>query len=185
MINDISKDAEKRMIKSIEALKSDLTKLRTGRAHPSLLEHIKVSYYGTDTPLNQVANIAIENSRTLAVTVWEKDMAGAVEKAIRSSELGLNPMSAGTVIRVPLPPLTEERRRDLVKVIREQAEEARVAIRNIRRDANQMLKDLLKEKDITEDEERRGEANIQKITDKYVSEIDKIIETKEADLMAV
>lgn len=185
MINDISKDAESRMLKSIESLKNDLTKLRTGRAHPSLLEHIKVSYYGTDTPLSQVANIAVENSRTLVVTTWEKDMAPVVEKAIRSSELGLNPMSAGTVIRVPLPPLTEERRKDLVKVIREQAEDARVAIRNIRRDANQMLKDLLKEKQITEDEERRGEGNIQKVTDKYISEIDKIIESKEADLMAI
>lgn len=185
MINDVSKDAENRMVKSLESLKTDLTKLRTGRAHPSLLEHIRVSYYGVDTPLSQVANITIENSRTLAVTTWEKDVAPAVEKAIRSSELGLNPMSAGTVIRVPLPPLTEERRRDLVKVIREQAEDARVAIRNIRRDANQMLKDLLKEKEITEDEERRGEQNIQKVTDKYIAEIDKIIESKEADLMAI
>jgi ribosome recycling factor len=185
MISEVTKDAESRMVKSIEALKSDLTKLRTGRAHPSLLEHIKVSYYGVDTPLNQVANIAIENARTLTVTTWEKDMAPVVEKAIRSSELGLNPMSAGVVIRVPLPQLTEERRRDLVKVIREQGEDARVAIRNIRRDANQMLKDLLKGKEITEDEERRGEVNIQKITDKYIAEIDKIIEAKESDLMSV
>ncbi len=185
MINDVGKDAENRMMKSVEALKSDLMKLRTGRAHPSLLEHIKVAYYGTDTPLTQVANISIENSRTLLVTTWEKEMTTAVEKAIRSSDLGLNPMSAGTVIRVPLPPLTEERRRDLAKVIREQGEEAKVAIRNIRRDANQMLKDLLKEKEITEDESRKGEANIQKITDKYIAEIDKVIETKESDLMAL
>jgi ribosome recycling factor len=185
MIHDISKDAEKRMAKSIESLKSDLSKLRTGRAHPGLLEKIRVSYYGTDTPLSQVATIAIEDSRTLKVTTWEKDMIAPVEKAIRSSELGLNPTTAGTVIRVPLPPLTEERRRDLVKVIREEAENARVAVRNIRRDANQMLKDLLKEKEITEDEERRAQTNIQKLTDKHIAEIDKIIEVKEAELMAV
>lgn len=185
MINELSQDAEKRMVKSVEALKSDLTKLRTGRAHPSLLDHIKVSYYGSETPLNQVANITIENSRTLAVTTWEKDMTPAVEKAIRSSDLGLNPMSAGTVIRVPLPPLTEERRRDMVKLIREEAENARVAIRNIRRDANQMIKELLKEKQITEDDERRAETAIQKLTDKYISEVEKIIETKESDLMTV
>ncbi|MBA2653859.1 MAG: ribosome recycling factor [Gammaproteobacteria bacterium] len=185
MINEVTQDADKRMAKSIDALKHDLTKLRTGRAHPSLLEHIKVSYYGSETPLSQVANIAIENSRTLAVTTWEKDMIGVVEKAIRTSDLGLNPATAGTVIRVPLPPLNEERRRDLVKVIRELAEEARVAIRNIRRDANQMLKDLLKEKAITEDDERRGEVLIQKITDKHVGDIDKIIASKEADLMAI
>lgn len=185
MINDIIADAERRMEKSINALKNDLTKLRTGRAHTSLLDHIKVPYYGTDTPLAQVANISIENSRTLAVTTWEKDMIGAVEKAIRSSDLGLNPISAGTVIRVPLPPLTEERRRDLVKVIRDIAEEARVAIRNVRRDGNQMLKELLKDKEITEDDARRGETNIQKTTDRFISEIDKIIEAKEADLMAV
>jgi ribosome recycling factor len=185
VINEINKDAEQRMVKSVEALKTDLTKLRTGRAHPSLLEHIKVSYYGTETPLSQVANISIENSRTLVVTTWEKDVAPVVEKAIRSSELGLNPSSAGTVIRVPLPALTEERRRDLVKVIRDEAENARVAIRNIRRDANQMLKDLLKDKAITEDEERRGETLIQKITDKHIAEIDKIIELKETDLMSV
>jgi ribosome recycling factor len=185
MISEVAKEAESRMLKSIETLRSDLTKLRTGRAHPSLLEHIKVSYYGVDTPLNQVANVAIENARMLTVTTWEKEMVPVVEKAIRSSELGLNPMSAGVVIRVPLPQLTEERRRDLVKIIREQGEEARVAIRNIRRDANQMLKDLLKEKEITEDEERRGEVTIQKITDKYIAEIDKIIVAKESDLMSV
>ncbi len=185
MINDVSQETQKRMAKSVESLKADLTKLRTGRAHPSLLEHIKVSYYGVETPLSQVANISIENSRTLAVTTWEKDMTGAVEKAIRSSELGLNPQSAGTVIRVPLPALTEERRRDLIKVIREQAEDARVAVRNIRRDANQMLKELLKEKQITEDDERRAQGNIQKLTDKFIKEIDKIVETKETDLMAI
>lgn len=185
MINEVNQDAEKRMIKSIEALRNDLTKLRTGRAHPSLLEHIKVSYYGTDTPLNQVANITVENSRTLAVTTWEKDLTPAVEKAIRSSDLGLNPVAAGTVIRVPLPPLTEERRRDLVKLIREEAENARVAIRNIRRDANQMIKELLKDKQITEDDERRAETAIQKLTDKYIGEVDKIIEAKETEMMAV
>lgn len=185
MITEVNQDAEKRMIKSIEALRNDLTKLRTGRAHPSLLDHIKVSYYGTDTPLNQVANITIENSRTLAVTTWEKDLTPAVEKAIRSSDLGLNPVAAGTVIRVPLPSLTEERRRDLVKLIREEAENARVAIRNIRRDANQMIKELLKDKQITEDDERRAETAIQKLTDKYIGEVDKIVETKETEMMAV
>lgn len=185
MINEVSSDAEKRMVKSIEALKNDLTKLRTGRAHPSLLDHIKVPYYGVDTPLSQVANVSIENSRTLAVTTWEKDLTPAVEKAIRSSDLGLNPVATGTVIRVPLPPLTEERRRDLVKLIREEAENARVAVRNIRRDANQMIKELLKEKQITEDDERRAETSIQKLTDKYISEIDKIINAKESDLMAI
>lgn len=185
MINEVSQDAEKRMVKSIEALKSDLQKIRTGRAHPSLLDHIKVSYYGTETPLNQVANIAIENSRTLTVTTWEKDMGPVVEKAIRSSDLNLNPTSAGTVIRVPLPALTEERRRDLVKLIREEAETARVAIRNIRRDANQMIKEMLKDKAITEDDERRAETNIQKLTDKYIAEVDKTIEAKEADLMTL
>jgi ribosome recycling factor len=185
MINDICKDAENRMIKSIEALRNELGKLRTGRAHPSLLDHIKVSYYGVDTPLNQVANITIENSRTLNVTTWEKDMGPAVEKAIRSSDLGLNPIGAGTVIRVPLPPLTEERRRDLVKVIREKGEDIRIVIRNSRREANQLLKDLLKEKEITEDDERRGEASIQKVTDKYIAEVDKVIEAKESDLMAI
>lgn len=185
MINDINQDAEKRMQKSIETLKNDFTKLRTGRAHPSLLDHVKVSYYGTDTPLNQVANISIESTRMLTVTVWEKDVAPAVEKAIRSSELGLNPQSAGTTIRVPLPPLTEERRKDLVKVIRDQAEDTRIAIRNIRRDANQLLKEMLKEKQITEDEGRRGEVSVQKLTDKYISEVDKIVQAKETDLMAV
>jgi ribosome recycling factor len=185
MINEVSQDVEKRMVKSIESLKNDLAKIRTGRAQPSLLEHIKVPYYGADTPLNQVANVTIENARTLMVTTFEKDMIAVVEKAIRSSEFGLNPVTAGTVIRVPLPPLTEERRKDLVKLIREQAEDARVAIRNIRREANQMLKELLKEKEITEDDEHRGEANIQKITNKFVAEIDKIIEAKEADLLAI
>lgn len=185
MINEVNQDAEKRMIKSIEALRNDLTKLRTGRAHPSLLEHIKVPYYGTDTPLNQVANITVENSRSLAVTTWEKDLTPAVEKAIRSSDLGLNPVAAGTVIRVPLPPLTEERRRDLVKLIREEAENARIAIRNIRRDANQMIKELLKDKQITEDDERRAETAIQKLTDKYIGEVDKIIEAKETEMMAI
>lgn len=185
MITEINKDTEKRMQKCIESLKSDFTKLRTGRAHPSLLEHIRVPYFGVDTPLNQVANVAVESSRMLTVTTWEKDMVPVVEKAIRTSELGLNPSSAGTVIRVPLPPLNEERRKELVKVIRELAEDSRIAIRNVRRDAIQTLKDLLKEKEITEDEERRAQTAIQKLTDKFIAEADKAVETKEAELMTV
>jgi ribosome recycling factor len=185
MINDIGNNAEKRMIKRIEALKNDFTKLRTGRAHPSLLEQIKVSYYGVDTPLNQVANITVENSRTLLVSIWEKDLVAVVEKAIRSSDLGLNPATSGTVVRVPLPPLNEERRRELVKIIREQAEDARVGIRNIRRDANNTLKELFKEKQITEDEQRRAETIVQKLTDKYIGELDQIVANKEADLLTI
>lgn len=185
MINDVNHDAEKRMQKSIESLKTEFTKLRTGRAHPSLLEHIRVPYFGVDTPLNQVANIAVEGSRMLTVSTWEKDMVPVVEKAIRTSDLGLNPNTAGTVIRVPLPPLNEERRKELVKVIRELAEDSRIAIRNVRRDAMQTLKDLLKEKEITEDDERRAETAIQKLTDKYIAEIDKAVQTKESELMTV
>ena len=156
MINDIKKDASERMQKSVAALGSQLSKIRTGRAHPALLDGIQVSYYGADTPLNQVANVTIEDSRTLAISVFDKSLAQAVEKAIMASDLGLNPMSAGTVIRVPLPPLTEERRKDLIKIVRGEVEGGRVAIRNIRRDANGMIKDLLKEKEISEDEERGG-----------------------------
>lgn len=185
MINEINKDTEKRMQKCIESLRGEFTKLRTGRAHPSLLEHIKVAYFGVDTPLNQVANIAVENSRMLTVTTWEKDMVQVVEKAIRTSDLGLNPATAGNVIRVPLPPLNEERRKELVKVIRELAEDSRIAIRNVRRDGMQTLKDLLKEKEITEDDERRGETSIQKLTDKFIAEVDKAVESKEAELMTV
>lgn len=183
MIEDIKKDAETRMGKSIESLKSELTKLRTGRAHTSLLDHITLDYYGNETPLNQVATVSVAEARMLTVTPWEKNMVQAVEKAIITSDLGLNPATSGTVIRVPLPPLTEERRKDMIKVVRQEGENAKVAIRNIRRDANSDLKELLKEKEITEDEERQGEDAIQKITDKFVAEVDNLLEVKEKDLM--
>ncbi len=185
MINEIISDSKSRMQKSVEALQSELSKIRTGRAHPSLLEHIRVPYYGGETPLNQVANIAIESSRCLTVTAWEKDMMPVVEKAIMTSDLGLNPNTAGNVIRVPLPALTEERRRDLTKVVHAEAEKARVAIRNIRREANNDFKDLVKEKDISEDDERRAQAEIQKLTDQFVANIESVIQLKEKDLMAV
>ena len=185
MINDIIKDADSRMQKSIDSLRGELAKVRTGRAHPSLLEHIVVDYYGSDTPLNQVANIGVEDARTLTVTPWEKPMVQAVEKAIMKSDLGLNPNTAGSVIRIPMPQLTEERRRDLVKVVKHEGENAKVAIRNIRRDANSDFKMFEKEKEISEDEERKGQEDIQKITDKYVKEIDDIVSVKETDLMKV
>lgn len=185
MINEILKDARDRMGKSLESLKHDMAKIRTGRAHPSLLEHIMVSYYGVDTPLNQVANIAVEDARTLTITPWEKNMVQPIEKAILNSELGLNPSSAGTVIRVPLPPLTEERRRDLTRIVRQEAEQGKVAIRNIRRDAISQIKELLKEKEISEDEARRAEEQIQKITDEFVAKVDVVLKEKEEELMAV
>lgn len=185
MINDIIADAKVRMEKSVEALKSQLTKVRTGRAHPSLLDGIQVSYYGADTPLRQVANVSIEDSRTLAITVFDKSLTQAVEKAIMASNLGLNPMSAGTVIRVPLPPLTEERRKDLVKLVRGEAEGGRVAIRNIRRDANADFKALLKDKEISEDDERKAADEIQKITDLFVKKVDDVLAEKEKELMEV
>ncbi|PID49548.1 MAG: ribosome recycling factor [Proteobacteria bacterium] len=185
MINDILKDAENRMKKSVEALKTDLTKVRTGRAHPSLLDHVTVDYYGSATPLNQVGNVATEDARTLSISLWDKEMVKAVEKAIMNSDLGLNPATAGTVIRIPVPPLTEERRRDLVKVVRGEGEGAKVAIRNIRRDANNDLKTLEKEKEISEDELHRAEDTVQKLTDKYVKEVDTVLEQKEKDLMAI
>lgn len=185
MIDEIIKDADSRMQKSIESLKGELSKVRTGRAHPSLLEHIMVDYYGNDTPLNQVANIGVEDARTLTVTPWEKPMVQAVEKAIMKSDLGLNPNSAGSVIRIPMPQLTEERRRDLVKVVRHEGENAKVAIRNIRRDANSDFKSLEKEKEISEDAERNAQESIQKITDICVKQIDEIIAEKEVDLMKV
>ncbi len=185
MINEIKKDAETRMKKSIESLKSELTKLRTGRAHTSLLDHINVSYYGSDVPLTQVASITVSDPRTLTVTPWEQNMVGPVEKAIIQSDLGLNPATSGKVIRVPLPPLTEERRKDMIRIVRQEGENARIAVRNIRRDANNDFKSLNKEKEITDDEMRQAEDDIQKITDKYVSEIDKILEDKEKDLMEV
>ena len=185
MINDIKKDAEARMKKSVDALKGELTKLRTGRAHPSLLEHINVDYYGSMVPLSQVGNVGVEDSRTLTITLWERNMIQVVEKAILTSDLGLNPNSAGTVIRIPMPPLTEDRRRELTKVVRHEGEGAKVAVRNIRRDANNDLKELLKSKDISEDDERRGQDEIQKLTDRYIVEVDKVLEAKEKDLMEI
>jgi ribosome recycling factor len=185
VINDIIADAKVRMEKSVEALKSQLSKVRTGRAHPSLLDGIQVSYYGADTPLRQLANVSIEDSRTLAITVFDKSLTQAVEKAIMASNLGLNPMSAGTVIRVPLPPLTEERRKDLVKLVRGEAESGRVAIRNIRRDANADFKALLKDKEISEDDERKAADEIQKITDLFVKKVDDVLAEKEKELMEV
>lgn len=185
MIDEIIKDAESRMGKSVEALSKELTKIRTGRAHPSLLDQVSVDYYGTATPIKQVANVTIEDSRTLVVTPWEKPMVAAVEKAIMNSDLGLNPATAGTVIRIPMPPLTEERRRDLVKVVKGEAESGRVAVRNIRRDANSDFKDLLKEKEITEDESRNAEETIQKLTDTYIARIEEVLATKEKELMEV
>lgn len=185
MIEDIRKDAETRMSKTVESCRHDLAKIRTGRAHPSLLDHITVEYYGSEVPINQVANVAVEDARTLSITPWEKHMVQLVEKAIMTSDLGLNPNTAGTVIRVPLPQLTEERRKDLIRIVRQEAEGSRVAIRNIRRDANNDLKELLKEKEVSEDEERRGQELIQKLTDKYVAEIDQVLEAKEAELMEI
>lgn len=185
MINDIKQDAEARMRKSLEALKAELAKLRTGRAHPSLLDHVTVEYYGSQVALSQVANINVEDARTLTVTPWEKPMVQAVEKAILTSDLGLNPASAGTVIRVPMPPMTEERRRDLVRVVKQEGENAKIAVRNIRRDANGNIKDLLKDKEITEDEARRAEDDVQKITDRFVGEVDKMLAEKEAEVMEI
>ncbi len=185
MINDILKDAERRMKKSIESLKVDLAKIRTGRAHPSILDHLTVDYYGSEVPISQVANISVEDARTLSITPWEKTMVQAVEKSIMKSDLGLNPATAGTVIRVPMPALTEERRRDMIKVVRGEGEGAKVAIRNIRRDANSDFKSLLKDKSISEDEERGAEDSIQKLTDKYVSEVDDVLAVKEKDLLEI
>lgn len=185
VINEIKKDAQERMEKSVEALRNSLQKIRTGRAHPSLLSGISVEYYGAPTPLTQVANVIAEDARTLAITVFDKTLTPLVEKAIMTSDLGLNPMSAGTVIRVPLPPLTEERRKDLVKIVRGEAEGGRVAIRNIRRDANSDLKALLKDKEISEDEDRKAQDEIQKLTDAAVKNVDEVLATKEKELMEV
>ena len=185
MLDDIKKDAGERMSKSVAALELELTKIRTGRAHTSLLDHITVEYYGSQVPLNQVSNVGIEDSRTLIVTPWEKDMVAVIEKAIMTSDLGLNPISAGTVIRVPLPALTEERRKDMIRIVRHEAEGGRIAIRNIRRDALGDAKDLLKEKLIGEDDEHRAHDEIQAITDKYVAEIDKVLAEKESELLEI
>jgi ribosome recycling factor len=185
VLDDIKKDAAKRMDKSIESLRVEMTKLRTGRAHTSLLDHITVEYYGSQVPLGQVSNINIEDSRTLTVSPWEKSMVQAIERAIMHSDLGLNPVTAGTIIRVPLPALTEERRRDMTRLVRQEAEGGRVAIRNIRRDALNDLKELMKEKLIGADEDRRGQEEIQAITDKHIAEIDRVLAEKERDLMEV
>ncbi|MGD8312052.1 MAG: ribosome recycling factor [Gammaproteobacteria bacterium] len=185
MIKEIMKDAGSRMEKTIDSLRQSLGKVRTGRAHPSLLDHLTVEYYGSEMPISQVANIGVEDARTLTVTPWEKQMVQAIEKSILKSDLGLNPATAGTVIRIPMPPLTEETRRELVKVVRHEGEGAKVAIRNIRRDANSDFKDLLKEKEISEDEARKAEDDIQRLTDRYVGEVDKVLTGKETELMEI
>ena len=185
MIKEILTDAETRMGKSVDSLRTELTKIRTGRAHPSLLDQIMVDYYGTDTPINQVANVTVEDSRTLAVAPWEKQMVAVVEKAIINSGLGLNPATSGNLIRIPMPPLTEERRRELVKVVKGEGENAKIAVRNIRRDANSDFKDLLKEKEISEDECRQSEDSVQKLTDRFVTSVDEVIAVKEKELMEI
>jgi ribosome recycling factor len=185
MLNDIKKDATTRMNKSVEAFRQDLTKLRTGRATTAIVDHLKVNYYGSDMPLTQVASVAVADARSLTITPWEKGMVAAVEKAILASDLGLTPNTAGTVIRINLPPLTEERRKELSKHVHAEGEDTKVAIRNIRRDANQQIKELLKEKKITEDEERRSEDDIQKLTDKAIKDVDEVVKAKEQELMAV
>lgn len=184
-VADLKKNIEHKMGRSIEALKVDLAKVRTGRAHVGLLDHVQVEYYGSMVPVNQVANITLIDARTIGVQVWEKPMAGKVERAIRDSDLGLNPSSVGELIRVPMPALTEERRRDLTKVVKSEGEAAKIALRNLRRDANTTLKDLLKAKEISEDDERRAQDDIQKLTDRFVAEVDKQLQQKEAELMAI
>ena len=185
MIPELKKTAEQKMQKSIEALKLDLAKIRTGRAHTGLLDHVQVEYYGSMVPVNQVANITLIDARTLGVQAWEKNMLPKVEKAIRDSDLGLNPANMGELLRVPMPALTEERRRELTKVVKQEGEGAKVAIRNLRRDANSQLKDALKDKAISEDEERRAQDEIQKLTDRYVAEVDKLLAQKEQELMQI
>ncbi|HKK03353.1 MAG TPA: ribosome recycling factor [Gammaproteobacteria bacterium] len=185
MLQEIMKDAEERMGKSVDSLRGELKKLRTGRAHASLLDHIHVDYYGSEVPLSQVANIGVEDARTLTISPWEQSMVPVVEKAIMTSDLGLNPNTAGTVIRVPLPPLTEERRRDMGKVVRHEGENAKVAIRNIRRDALHHAKELLKDKEISEDDERRAQDNVQALTDKHIAVVDQVVEEKEREVLEV
>ncbi len=184
-VAEVKKNAEQKMQKSIEALKTDLGKVRTGRAHTGLLDHIMVDYYGSMMPINQVANVTLVDARTIGVAPWEKKMIPVVEKAIRESDLGLNPATQGEMIRVPMPPLTEERRKELIKVVKSEGENAKVAVRNVRRDANNALKELVKDKLISEDDERRAQDDVQKLTDRYVAEIDKLLQAKEADLMAI
>lgn len=185
MINDIIKDAEERMSKAVASVEVAFNKIRTGRAHPSLLDPIKVNYYGSETPLNQVANITVEDARTLGVSPWEAKMVPEIEKAIMKSDLGLNPVTTGNLIRIPLPALTEETRRNYAKQAKNEAENGRIAIRNIRRDANSTLKELLKEKEISEDDDRRGQDQVQKVTDKYIAQVDERLAAKEKDLMAI
>jgi ribosome recycling factor len=185
MIDDLKKDATARMQKCVLNFQADLKKLRTGRAHPSLIDHVKVDYYGSDVPMQQVANISVEDARTLVVSPWEKSMVQAIEKAIHKSDLGLTPMTAGTVIRVPIPPLTEERRRDITKVVRQDAEGARVSVRNVRRDVLADIKELLKEKEISQDDERKAQEDVQKLTDRYVGEIDQLLAAKEKEILQV
>jgi ribosome recycling factor len=185
MINDVKKSAEQKMQKSVETLKTDLAKVRTGRAHTGLLDHIQVDYYGAMMPLNQVANVTLADARTIGVQPWEKKMVPVVEKAIRDSDLGLNPATSGDLIRVPMPALTEERRKELIKVVHKEAEAAKVAIRNVRREANEHLKKLLKDKKCSEDDERHAQTDVQKLTDRFIAEIDKLLHAKEADLMAI
>jgi ribosome recycling factor len=185
MIADLKKSAEQKMQKTVEALKHDYQKVRTGRAHTGLLDHIQVDYYGSMMPINQVANVTLADARTIAVQPWEKKMVQVVEKAIRDSDLGLNPATSGDLIRVPMPALTEDRRKELIKVVRHEAENARIAVRNIRRDTNEHLKKLLKDHEVSEDDERHAQVDVQKLTDRYITEIDKVLQGKEADLLAV
>jgi len=185
VINDIKAEAEKKMKKSLESLHSAFNKIRTGRAHPSILDSVMVNYYGQETPLKQVASVNVEDNRTLTVSPWEKNLMPTIEKAIMSSDLGLNPATSGDIIRIPMPMLTEETRKEMVKQAKADAEHGRVSIRNARRDANSMIKELLKEKEITEDDERKGEDDIQKLTDRYIAEVEKMLKSKEEDLMAV
>ncbi|MEJ7667219.1 MAG: ribosome recycling factor [Casimicrobiaceae bacterium] len=185
MISDVKRSAEQKMAKSVEALKADLSKVRTGRAHTGLLDHIQVDYYGSPMPLTQVSNVTLADARTIAVQPWEKKMIPVVEKAIRDADLGLNPATSGDIVRVHMPALTEERRRELIKVVHKEAESARIAVRNVRRDANEHLKRLMKDKECSEDDERRAQEDVQKLTDRSIAEIDRILQTKEHDLMAV
>jgi ribosome recycling factor len=184
-IADVKKSTEEKMRKSLETLKANLAKVRTGRAHPGILDHVKVDYYGTPTQISQVANVTLIDARTIGVQPWEKKMVAAVEKAIRESDLGLNPSTQGDMIRVPTPPLTEERRREMVKLVKGEAEEGKVAVRNVRRDANEGLKKLIKDKSISEDDERRAQEEVQKLTDRYVAEIDKVVAEKEKEILTV
>jgi len=184
-VAELKKSTEQKMHKSLEALKTDLGKVRTGRAHTGLLDHVVVDYYGTPTPIPKVANVSMLDARTLGVSPWEKKLLGAIEKAIRESDLGLNPASQGDMVRVPMPPLTEERRRELIKVIKHEGEDAKVAVRNLRRDANHLLKEMLKNKTVSEDQERRAQEDIQKLTDRHIAEVDKLLAGKETELMAV